>query len=63
MNSDLIKDLQEIAVLAAQMVAGIDERNLTDLQRTQIQLLEKRGFLTEDSPTGFVGKARTTDHR
>ena len=62
-NDALIKDLQEIAVLAAQMVSGMEKKNLTELQRPPVDLLTKRGFLTEDKSTGLVGKARTTDHK
>ena len=62
-NDALIKDLQEIAALAAQMVAGMEKKNLTELQKPQVDLLTKRGFLTEDKRTGLVGEARTTDHK
>ena len=62
-HPDLLKRLQENADLSARMLAGTPKNNLTDLQKKQVDLLTKLGFL-EETPehSAFVGAARCTDH-
>lgn len=63
MSDELMKDLREIAGISALLIEGRDRKNLIDPEPRLVELLTRRGFLTEDKSTGFVGKARTTDHK
>jgi len=63
MSDELIRDLQEIASISALLIEGTDRKNLVDPEPRLVELLTRRGFLTEDKSTGFVGKARVIDHK
>ncbi len=59
MDTPLLKDLQHVAHLAAILMEGKDERQLTSTEEELVQKLTVLGYIIPDNtPKGFVGEAR-----
>ncbi len=59
MDTQRLKDLQQVALLSAILMEGKNERQLNFTEHELVQKLTGLGYIIPDgTPKGFVGQAR-----